>query len=439
MHSPSNKFDEQNMKSYYLIRNKIQKNKALKSQINNSKIMNKKKLIISRNNISEKNIFRKTNNYDSYKEILMSRQLSSNSSPTNADNKQNNTTTSIISNINNYYNNKNQNNSNANGQILISKKKEKKTHDSLYKYLIKKIKESNNENIFNKKNNNNSNLDFSIKLLKNENQNYIKKDDLAYKKINDKNIFRKLVNFPLSPINNSSKILKLNKFGDTSYKNIKNLNAKSNKDILNNNNIQYKKILSSRTNNSKKNLIYKIDSHNHFQNENSIIYKNTNNININLNIINKVIKNNKEKNNDDYLNKKNLINKDLIANYIKTRLINISKEKNKNKLKFHNNSSYFLCDKGQKNLNNISLNNSVFRINPFMSKVANNELFNSSNNKDNNNIFEKSKLIKINDKSIKMNGKSNFKNYPEEIHFRAIKYFQEIKKRNDQIYENYNK
>ena len=439
MFSPSYRFDEKNMKPYYLINYKIQKSKALKNQINSNKIANKKKLIISRNNISEKNIFRKTKNYNSYKEILLSRQLSSNSSTTNADNRHNVTISSINTHLNNYYNNnKNLNKSNANGHILISKKKDKKNHDSLYKYLIKKLKESNNENLYNEKSKNNSNLDFSIKLFNNESQKYIRKGDLAYKKINDKNLFRKLVNYPMSPINNSPKILKLNKIGDTSYKNIKNLNALSNKDILNNSNIQYKRILSTKANNSKKNLIYKIDNHNHFQNGNSIIYQNTNNININLSIINKDIKNdknnknNKNKNNSS-LNKKHQINKDLIANYIKTRLINISKEEKKNKSKLLNNNSYLFCNKGFGNITNISLNNSVFRINPFISRVANNKLFNSPNNKYNNGIFGKCKVIKNKDKSIKMIEKINFNNNPEEIHFKAIEYFQEIKKRNEQI------
>jgi len=432
MHSPSNRFDEKNMKLYYLINHKIQENRALKSQINSNKLSNKKKLIISRNNISEKNIFRKVKNYDSYKEILLSRQLSSNSSATNVDNKHNITTTSINTHLNKYYNNKKPNKSNANGHILISKKKDKKNNDSLYKFLVKKIKGSNNENLYNIKSKNNSNLDFSIKLTK---------GDLIYKKINDKNLFRKLVNFPMSPINKSSKILKLNKIEDTSYKNIKNFNAMSNKDILNNSNVQYKRILSTRANNSRKNLIYKIDNHNHFQKENSIIYQNTNNININLNIINKNIKNNKnnKNKNNSSLNKKPQINKDLIENYIKTRLINISKEKNKNKSKLHNNSSYFLCDKGFRNKTNISLNNSVFRINPIISRNANNELFNSSNNKDNNSILKKNKIIKNKDKLIKMSEKINFNNNPEEIHFTTIKYFQEIKKRNEQIYDNNNK
>ena len=433
MHSPSYRFDEKIMKPYSLISHKIQNNKVLKSKINKSKLANKKELKISRNNISEKNIFIKTKNYGSYKEILLSRQLSYNSSPTNADNRHNKTTTSIITNINN---NKNQNKSYVNGDKLISKKNIKKNHDSLYKYLIKKIKDSNNENLYNKKNN--SNLDFNIKLFNNENQKYIIKDDLAFKKNNDKNLFRKLVNFPMSPINKSSKILKLNKIGDTSYKNIKIIDAMSNKNIFNNINLQYKRILSTRTNNSKKNLIYKKDNHNHFQNENSIIYQNTNNININLNIINKDIKNNKKKNNSS-LNKKHQINKDLITNYIKARLINISKEENKNKSILHNNSSYFLCDKGFRKITNISFNNSVFRINPAISRVVNNELFNSFNNKGNNIILEKSKVIKKKDKPIKKIEKINFNNNPEEIHFKAIEYFQEIKKRNDQIYDNYNK
>ena len=38
-----------------------------------------------------------------------------------------------------------------------------------------------------------------------------------------------------------------------------------------------------------------------------------------------------------------------------------------------------------------------------------------------------------------MSEKINFNNNPEEIHFTAIKYFQEIKKRNEQIYDNNNK
>ena len=54
-------------------------------------------------------------------------------------------------------------------------------------------------------------------------------------------------------------------------------------------------------------------------------------------------------------------------------------------------------------------------------------------------ILEKIRVTKNKDKPIKMSKKINFNNNPEEIHFKAIEYFQEIKKRNDQIYDNYNK
>ena len=110
MYSPVNNYKNKNINPYNLISNKSSKRQIIKDNLNNS--VGTKKLILSRNNFHNKNFLLKTKNNNSYKKIILNRQLSSdNSSPTHIDKRQNNTTTNI--------NKTNSKNINKKGQILI--------------------------------------------------------------------------------------------------------------------------------------------------------------------------------------------------------------------------------------------------------------------------------------------------------------------------------
>ena len=187
---------------YNLISNDNSKRKLIRDNLNNSAGI--KKLVLSRN-IDNKNFLLKTKYNNSYKKVIFNRQLSSDNSPTDTNIRQNNTTTNI-----NLTNGKN---TNKKGQILIFKKKGNNdfNNKTLYKYLIA----NDSHHLYNNKNNysNNNKLDFTMNKLinnnqKNENSAFLYKNDDKIKS-NNKNNFRKILNYPLSPISKGIKIIKL--------------------------------------------------------------------------------------------------------------------------------------------------------------------------------------------------------------------------------------
>ena len=212
------------------------------------------------------------------------------------------------------------------------------------------LKDINNNNK-NKKNSSNlysTKLDFSINIKSINNSK--KEENNKNKEINKKNkttknYYKKILNFPLSPENKNIKICKLNNLNINEVSNSFNY---LNKDITD---INYKRIVSSR--NLFKNKINS-DQSNRI---NSFIYSNTNNINLNVNFINKGI------------------------------ILNNFNENNNFSLLFNTN-------------NNIS----------YRSK---------NKNKNNKNIFN----ISSYNKNISINMDNNT---PEEIHFKSVKYMQEI-------------
>ena len=380
MHSPIiNKSRDNNIIPFNLINSKTTKNKALKKDINNSS--SSKKLILSRNNFSNKNYFLKTkNNSNSYKKIILNKQLSSdNSSPINTNTKKQNNTTANI-------NKNNIKNINSKAQLLLYKKNDNRiNHDTLYKDLISKINESNN--LYN-----NNKFDFSMNILINNSQN---KDKNNFNKINhksknniNKKYYQKIFNFPLSPINKNVKSLKLNniKINDNSgsFKNLSSINKE-------------KRITSGKYINSNNSNQIKI--------ENSFIYNNTNNINLNVNIINKRIVN--DENNTSLIKikaqNKNIINNSSINNIF----INKNEQNKIRQIKHHHNESENLIyNYSIGNLTN-RVRNKAIKIKPIEYNINNNELFSLSS------------FIKVDNKEENI--------YAEEVHFKAVKYMQEIK------------
>ena len=344
---------------------------------------NTKKLILSRNNINNKNFF-KTKNNNSYKKIILNRQLSSdNSSPININNKQNNTTTSAYKN--------NVKNNNTRGQLLLSKRNENRINqENLYKYLISKINETNN--LYSDNNYDNNKLDFSMNILINNSQ---IKDKNNFNKINknsknnfNKKYYQKIFSFPLSPINKSLKSLKLNNIElNNNLNSLKNLNS-INKEKRNSSG----KIINSNNNNG-----IKI--------ENSFIYNNTNNINLNVNIINKKIERDRDEDNIS-LGKIKMKNTNVLNNSSVGKIIINKNEQNKIR-NYENESSIFINNYSIGNLTN-RVRNKAIKIKPINYNINNNELFNLSS------------MININNREEKI--------YAEEIHFRAVKYMQEIKR-----------
>ena len=385
MYSPVNKFKDKNLNSFNLINIKTSSKKGIKYDINNS--INGKKLILSRNNFNNKNFLVKTKNNNSYKKIILNGQLSSDN--TSPNHKQNNTTTNIIkTNIKNI---------DSKGQILNYKKIDKDYNNiTLYKYLLSKINDNNN--LYNKFNFNNNKLDFNMNILIN---NHINNDENDFTGIkNNKNIninninenyYKKILNIPLSPINKNIKKIKLNNIDINEIPGLyKHISSSNNEKIINlnkNNNII--------NNNFNKNQI-----NNHIKIDNSFIYHNTNNINLNVNIINKKIINDKSHQNNISTGKNIFRDKDLIYN----SSTNDTKEQNK---VIHNH------DEGANLIYNYSLGNltnnkkKAIKIKPIKYNFNKNEIINLSS--DNSSINQKEKI------------------FAEEIHFKAVKYIQEIK------------
>ena len=247
MYSPNNYSKNYILPDYVINSSKSQKNKTSKTKSNS---LNSKKLILSRNenNYIQNFIMKtKTNNTNIYK-------------PTdNIDNIQYQM-------------------SYENRSINLPQKKEKILNpDTLLKFISSKMKENKN-NLNQRQNNSNNNnnrmnsnkLDFNMSYIKklNKQKNEEKNNFNKYKGTN-KNIYRKILNFPLSPGNKSMKVIKLNSLNMNEVVNSFNNNNNDKNAFIN------KRILSSR--NLIKNKI------------NSYIYNNTNNINLNVNIINKEI------------------------------------------------------------------------------------------------------------------------------------------------------
>ena len=374
--------DNNNSFLFNLINSSKAKKKSSRKDINNSS--NTKKLILSRNNISNKNLF-KTKNNNSYKKIILNRQLSSdNSSPININNKQIKTTTSTYKN--------NIKNDNSRGQLLLSKGNENRiNHENLYKYLISKINETNNLYSDNNYDNNNK-LDFSMNILINNSQ---IKDKNNFNKINqnsknniNKKYYQKIFSYPLSPINKSLKSLKLNNIELNNNSNsLKNLN------IIN----KEKRNSSSKIINSNNNNCIKI--------ENSFIYNNTNNINLNVNIINKKIDKDRDEDNIS-LGKIKMKNTNILNNSSVGKVIINKNDLNKIR-NYENESSNFINNYSIGNLTK-RVRNKAIKIKPINYNINNNELFNLSS------------IININNSEEKI--------YAEEIHFKAVKYMQEIKR-----------
>ena len=342
MHSPINY-----MKNYFLpdfITNSVKSPKSKKSK-EKSNSLKSKKIVLSRNDfISNKNLIikTKTNNNIDYKQI---NQFSSEN---------------IIS----------LNNKNKKDEIIND------NPDSLYKFLSPKIKENNHKIINHRKinyNNKNFNdnskisstkLDFSMSQINNTN-NQIKEKKINFNKLKgvykinktSKNYYKKILNFPLSP-NNNVKLLKIN-----NTNNLHEIASPFNYINKEKGDFHYKRILSSKKLFNNK-LSNNSENKNVYDNKiNSFVCHNTNNINLNVNIINKGIILNSFSNNDN-----------------------------------NNNSS-----------NNI---------------LSFNKLNNSSNR--NNRGHTKGAMTLANLKDISFN-KENNNNVPEEIHFKAVKYMQRIK------------
>lgn len=338
MYSPINYMKNNFLPDYGTNSGKTRKNKSSKGKSNS---LNQKKLILSRNdNISNKNLILKTktnNNNISYKKII----------PTN-------------------------NQFSFENISLTQQKKKDDTfnQDSLYKYISSKIKENNQKNLNHRKNNNSNSklystkLDFSMSQIKSINKQ--KKEEKnkfnKYKGINkanktSKNYYKKILNFPLSPGNKKVKLLKINDLDIHEVASSFNYLDKEKDDYY------HKRILSSQ--NFIKNKISNISENNNNINDNKInsfIYQNTNNINFNVNIINKgIILNNITNNNENNDNYNSLLS------FKKTKTLT------------HRNA-----------------------------KKHNNEIFNLSSFR-----------------NISINKENNL--FPEEIHFKAVKYMQEIK------------
>ena len=251
MYSPINYMKNYFLPDYISNNEKSSKNQSTKNKSNS---LNSKKIILSRNeNISNKNLILKTktnNNNISYKQFnSMNNQFSYESTS-------------------------------------ISHKKKKDdpfNQDSLYKYILSKIKENNaNKGNHNHRRSNDFNdsklystkLDFSMNQIKSINKQ--KKDEKnkfnKYKGLNkankvNKNYYKKILNFPLSPENKNVKILKLNNLGIHEVANSFNFINKE-KDHYN-----HKRIMSSH-NVFKDKITNNSDNINKI---NSFIYHNTNN------------------------------------------------------------------------------------------------------------------------------------------------------------------
>ena len=338
MYSPINYMKNFFLPDYLTNSEKTQKNKGSKGK---SKSLNSKKLILSRNNnISDKNLILKTktnNNNIPYKKIISAYNPFSSDSTS-----------------------------------LTQRKKKDDTlnQDTLYKYISSKLKENNHKNLNHIKNNNNSKLystklDFSISQIKSVNK--TKKEEKnkfnKYKGMNKANktsinYYKKILNFPLSPANKNVKLLKLNDLNIHDAASSFNYINKE-KDEFN-----HQRILSSQ-NLFKNKISNNSDNNRNNTNENKInsfIYNNTNNINLNVNIINKgIILNSFTNGNENNNNYKSLLG--------------FSKNKN------------------------LSYRNA---------------------NKHNKEIFNLSSL-----RNLSLNKENKF--FPEEIHFKAVKYMQEIK------------
>ena len=333
MYSPINYMKNYFLPDYISSNDKTPKGKVTKNKSNS---LNSKKLILSRNNnISKKNLILKT--------------------------KTNNNSEKQINLLNNQF---------SFESVSLTRQKIKEdtfNSDSLYKYLSSKIKENNSKNLNHRKKNdikNNSEfsstkIDFNISQIKSMNKvNKGEKNKFnKYKGVNkanktSQNYYKKILNFPLSPGNKNVKVLKLNNL---------NMNeVASSFHILNNDkeDLNYKRILSSQNlfNDKQQN---NSDSNNKI---NSFICHNTNNINLNVNIINKGI---------------------ILNSY--------------------NDSS-----------GDINNNKSSFGLN------KKNNLTHRNVNKHNKEIYNLSSY-----RNISINKENNC--IPEEIHFKAVKYMQEIK------------
>ena len=276
MYSPINYTKNCILPDYLINNSKSPKNKESKKKSNS---LNSKKLILSRNeNNSIKNFIMKTktNNTNIYKPI------------DNIDNLQYQMS----------YESKSLNHPQKKEKIL--------NPDSLFRFISTKMKE--NKNHLNQRQNSNYNnnskinstkLDFSMSYIKslNKQKNEEKNKFNKYKGTNistNKNLYRKILHFPMSPGNKNMKIIKLNNLNMNEVANSFNNINKEKDDFIN------KRILSSRNLfknkiNDKKNRI------------NSFIYNNTNNINLNVNIINKEVILNNFNSVDDSRNGKSLI------------------------------------------------------------------------------------------------------------------------------------
>ena len=258
MYSPINYNKNYILPDYLISSSKSQKNNASKMK---STSLNSKKLILSRNeNNSIKNLIMKTktNNTNIYKPM---------------------------DNLDNLYNNFSYENKSLNNH----KKKEKAiSKESLFRFISSKMIENKNHlnrRQINNYNNNNSKLyttklDFSMSYIKslNKQNNEEKNKFNKYKGINkaNKNYYRKILNFPLSPGNKNMKVIKLNNLNIHEVANSFNFINKEKDDIIN------KRILSSHN-------LFKSKVNEKANKVKSFIYNNTNNINLNVNIINKEI------------------------------------------------------------------------------------------------------------------------------------------------------
>ena len=335
MYSPINYMKHNIFSDYLISENKTSNHKGSKNKSNS---LNIKKLILSRNqNISSKNlILAKTNNNNSYKKLILKNQISSDNTSSNNINKKAN-------------------------QSSKKKTKNFNKQESLYNYLMSKIKEK-SKNISKINNLSNNNI-----KSKNKFNQYMTKD----KTQSNKNYYRKILNFPLSPQNHKNiKSLKLNKPNNLNNLNLHEISScynylknKKQKDEI----IEYNKVLLGKNlYQNKKNKI-NIDNI-----ENSFIMHNTNNINLNFNIINKGI----------ILNSFNsTIDKD-----------------NENNIKIKENYSYYNKNNNIKHRNYIRYNN------------FNNKIFNLSSYRSSSNV--------INDYNDILTA--------EEIHFKAVQNLHEI-------------
>lgn len=334
---------------------------------NNINSIKGKKLIISRNNTTNKNILSQPKKSNSYKKINQNEHLLPNNiSPVHKKIIHNNTTNSI---------NKTQSKtSNSTAQIFpYTKKQNSPNYSSLYKYLINK---SSNNNILNNKSNyfihnNNNILSFSLNLIQN-----LGKLDTKYMNINKLNNFNvnkfHKTNFPLSPINKRNKtLLKFNNIGIEDF-------LSFNKDNINVNNNNEKRVSSSKN-----------EINNYIKLENSVVCQNANNINLNVNIFTKK---------------------------------GIS-EQNSILLKNQNSNLQNIVDSDDKNIKNIKENNKI-KIN-----ISDN-IFKDSYHLCNltSRIQSKPVVLKnIKNQACINQSKKDDRMFAEEIHFKAVKFMQEIK------------